>query len=167
MHNVCFCPRCVCCVLWGITCSRATDRRRLAAAGWRWTTPASPSASWAVMYLGSSMLSTVTLWVWTLKITSDLYRRMNLGKMIWWFPLVDSFSFSIYGETQTLALISFSCLAVLATGLPADSPVPDPGGLLRSGPPSLPQQRLETDTDDDLLLCGRHQRDPRVSLGLA
>lgn len=31
-------------------------------------------------------------------------------------------------------------VAVLAAGLPADSAVPDPGRLQRSGPPSLPQQ---------------------------
>ena len=59
--TVCFRPRCACCVLWGITCSRATDQRRLAVAGCRWTMQASLSASWAVMYLGSSMLSTVML----------------------------------------------------------------------------------------------------------
>lgn len=61
-------PRCACCVLWGTTCSRATDLRRLAVAGWRWTTQASLLASWAVMYPGSSTLSTVTLWVQTLKM---------------------------------------------------------------------------------------------------
>lgn len=60
-----------------------------------------------------------------------------------------------------------SSLAVLAAGLPGDRSVSDPGSLLRSGPPSLPQQRLAAAANDALLLCGWHRRDPIVSLGLA
>lgn len=60
-----------------------------------------------------------------------------------------------------------SLLAVLAAGLPPDRALPDSGRVLRSGPPSLPQQRLEGDQDGNLLLCGRHQRDSCVPLGLA
>lgn len=68
---------------------------------------------------------------------------------------------------KTVCYWFLSCLAVLATGLPADGPVPDPGRLLCSGAPSLPQQRLATDTGDNLLLCGWNQCDTCVSLGLA
>lgn len=58
-------------------------------------------------------------------------------------------------------------LAVLAAGLPPDRALPDSGRVLRSGPPSLPQQRLESDQDGNLLLRGGHQRDSCVPLGLA
>lgn len=57
-------------------------------------------------------------------------------------------------------------LAVLAAGLPPDRAVPDSGRVLRSGPPPLPQQRLESDQDDNLLLRGGHQCDSCVPLGL-
>lgn len=58
-------------------------------------------------------------------------------------------------------------LVVLATGLPTDGVVLDPGCLLCPSPPSLPQQRLAKVTDDNLLLCGWHQCDSCVPLGLA
>lgn len=71
------------------------------------------------------------------------------------------------GSNLKSRLIFIPRAAVLATGLPADSPVLDPGRLLRSGPPQLPQQRLAAHTDDHLLLRGRHQRGPCLPLGLA
>lgn len=56
--------------------------------------------------------------------------------------------------------------AVLAAGIPGDSPGYDPGRLLRSDPPTLPQQAVEAAALAHLLLGGRVRPHPHHPLDL-
>lgn len=56
--------------------------------------------------------------------------------------------------------------AVLAAGVPADGPGHDPGRLLRSDPPTLPQQAVEAAALPYLLLRGRIRPHPHHPLDL-
>lgn len=56
--------------------------------------------------------------------------------------------------------------AVLAAGVPGHGPGHDPGRLLRSDPPTLPQQAVEAAAPAHLLLCGRIRPHPHHPLDL-
>lgn len=56
--------------------------------------------------------------------------------------------------------------SVLASGVPADGPGDDPDRLLRSDPPSLPQQAVEAAALAHLLLGGRIRARPHRPLDL-
>lgn len=56
--------------------------------------------------------------------------------------------------------------AVLAAGVPGDGPRHDPGRLLRSDSPSLPQQAVEAAALAHLLLSGRIRPRPHRPLDL-
>lgn len=68
---------------------------------------------------------------------------------------------TVYGVT-----IDLSVPAVLAAGVPSDGPGHDPGRLLRSDPPSLPQQAVEAAALAHLLLGGRVRPHPHRPLDL-
>lgn len=66
----------------------------------------------------------------------------------------------------SLTLIFPPVSAVLAAGVPGDGLGHDPGRLLRSDPPSLPQQAVEAAALAHLLLGGRVRPHPHRPLDL-